>query len=57
MNIKSKTVNWSSRHKKKFLKKEYRERLRKRPCQPNLIDLDSIKKEAFEAKLKESKHN
>ena len=43
--------------KKKFLKKEYRERLRKRKPQPNLIDLDPFKKETFEAKLKESKHN
>ena len=41
---------------KKLLEKEYRERLRKRPCHPNLSELDSLKKEAFEAKLKESKH-
>ena len=42
---------------KKLLEKEYRERLRKKPSHPNLIDLDSLKKEEFEAKLKESKHN
>ena len=49
-NIKSKTVNWSSSI-------EYGERLRKRKPQPYLIDLDPFKKETFEAKLKESKHN
>ena len=40
---------------KKLLEKEYSERLRPRPTHPNIENLNKIKQEAFELKLREAK--
>ena len=39
---------------KKLLEKEYSERLRPRPYNPSIKDLEMVKKEVFETKLKEA---